>query len=192
MKKTTPEKLKRAGMITVIAAMIVSLIAMPVFAWFYLGYNLAIYAPVSSPESLYIGAGHCDSDHFEEARYIYFDTMEQKLDDEGSGTHWDKVFCVYGKMVSGYRIQLAFTTNKQFTYELYEAEEENEESASTIVTYTTHTDDPTTYYYKIKGDKIEGGYLNQSGTDILADSSLHESTYGDYSVGNVHKSAQPL
>ena len=179
-----------------LAAVVLIAAAMPVFAWFYVQRDLAAYAPVASPEALYIGAGHCEQDNgtgritsFEDIRYLYFDAMDIKDDAEGDGKHWDAVFCVYGKMVSGYRIQLAFTTNNQFTYELYNATESQVESED-AVEYTTHGDVPGTYYYSIDGDAIGGRFLNKAvDAEILADDTKHDDTYG---YGHVHKYAEPI
>lgn len=47
-----------------------------------------------------------------------------------------------------------------------------------------------TFYYNIDGDKISGNYLNQNGSEILANSTLHEKSYDSY--GNVQKNAEAL
>ena len=189
--------------------------ATPVLAWFYSQRMLAAYAPISSPESLYIGAGHWDEEtgHFEDIRYLYFDAVDAKDDAEGSGSHWDRVFCVYGKMVSGYRLQLSFTTNNQFTYEIYPADEhgpatelEEAEKEALLddgaVLYTTHETTPRNFYYTIKdvddgaggtekAEKLAVTYLNRAEVaEVLANSSKHSDTYASYS--QVHKYAEPL
>lgn len=207
MKNKTSEKTNGLGVIALIIATIMLLVAVPVVAWFSIQRNLAAYAPIFSPESLYIGAGHCERNQFEDIRYLYFDAMDAKPDGGGSsGMHWDRVFCVYGKRVSGYRIQLAFTTNKQFVYEIYNATEYTEEDIGNMeeetvtalepVAYTTHAATPVTYYYAVDGGAIGGTYLNKQGSDeILADSSLHGRTYDDGngdSYDNVHKYAEPI
>ena len=78
------------------------MIAVPSFAWFYVQRNLAAYAPIFSPEANYIGAGHLEptTDHFEDIRYMYFDTKEAEVGGGGEYSYWDKVFCIYGKRVS--------------------------------------------------------------------------------------------
>ncbi|MBO4573507.1 MAG: hypothetical protein J5762_07095 [Clostridia bacterium] len=209
------EKVKKILFITGMVVLISCIVATPVLAWFYSQRMLAAYAPLSSPESLYIGAGHWDEEtgHFEDIRYLYFDAVDAKDDAEGGGSHWDRVFCVYGKMVSGYRLQLSFTTNNQFTYEIYPATESLPSTSLTpeqiedlvddgAVLYTTHETTPRNFYYTIKdvddgaggtekAAKLLGHYLNKAEVgEILANSAMHTSTYSTYS--NVHKYAEPL
>ena len=106
-------------------------------------------------------------------------------------------------------MQLAFTTNKQFTYEIYNADEytqaeienltESEREALEPVAYTTHVATPATYYYSIKINPLteekepplSGTYLNKAaGEEILANATKHGATYGSYN--NVHKYAEPI
>lgn len=181
---------KKATFIFSLIAIMATAVAVPVFAWFYRQRELAAYAPISSPESLYIGAGHTEGDFFEDIRYLYFDAIDAEKDDVGDGYHWDRVFCVYGKMVSGYRLQLGFTTNNQFTYEIYNATESLVSSAGAVA-HTTHATTPVTYYYSVNGAAIAGRYLNKAaGDEILANDDEHEATYDEYD--NVHKYAEPI
>lgn len=166
------------------------------FAWLAMRRNLLSYAPVASPELLFIGAGHREFDavnhkftdnHFEDIRYLYFNGID--VDEEKE--YYDYVFCVYGNMVAGYKLQLAYTTNNQFSYEIIPATESAVASVGATA-YTTHTDPPATYYYTATGSPLAGRFLNARtvGTETVADASLHTDTYGDYS--NVHKYGEPL
>ena len=194
-----------------IAALLLALISltisMPVYAWFAKQHELAAYAPVSSPEALYLGAGHTDleNNQFEDIRYMYFTGL-----DLTNGIRYDyRVFCVYGKAVEGYKLQLAYTTNNQFTYELFHAYES--ESEGSVVSYLTHSSTPTTYYYSLAyvssanpltvaaptnenpaSSAIAGTYLNKQtvGGEDLASGSLHSDTYGEYT--KVNKYAEPI
>lgn len=245
-------------------------------AWFSLWRDIAAYAPISSPESLFIGAGHCDIDidEIEYVNYLYFDAMEGVLEthgtpkDESDDTYyWDRVFCIYGKMVHYYKIQLAFTTNNQFTYEIFNATEYTSEQYGYITAAVTeinktatpkisfestpHTinyGDRATYYYslnsvnknvlteglalrdataedaaadgrdlpykvptndlktavsgKVTSTVKAGTYLNKAEvSEILADSSRHDVTYGSYDkesktyinpYDHVNKYAEPI
>ena len=144
---------------------------------------------ISSPEALYIGAGHTeiDNDRFEDIRYMYFNGMDVADD------YVDRVFCVYGKAVAGYRLQLAYTTNNQFSYSIFPAREASVESEG-AVEYVTHGETPETYYYSINGAAISGSFLNSQVVDgkTLADGSLHTETYDAYSSSNVSKYAEPI
>lgn len=193
------KKLKFAWAIFVLIVLIICLTSLPVFAWFYLQRNMSVYAPISSPESLYIGAGHCETDRFEDIRYLYFNGI-----DAGGDAHWDHVFCVYGKAVAGYRLQLAYTTNNQFSYEIFNATEHTQAEFEALesaagrsiehVEYETHTATPEVYCYTISGEAIDGSPLNQTTDDgkVIADSSKHSATYGTYSSENVQKFAEPI
>lgn len=178
-------------LLTVSVALIMA-IALPVYAWLAGEKQLAAYAPVSSPEALYIGAGHTDlsDNRFEDIRYMYFNGMDAT---DAEHHYVDRVFCVYGKSVSGYRLQLAYTTNNQFSYQIYHATESSVESAGAVV-YTTHDATPATYYYSINGAALAGSYLNKTTVDgeDLATDAYHSATYGAYSRSNVSDYAEPI
>ncbi|MBR4910943.1 MAG: hypothetical protein IKZ47_06455 [Clostridia bacterium] len=172
------------------------LLATSVYAWFAVGKRLISYAPVASPVSLFIGAGHREfddvnhqftDDHFEDIRYLYFNGIDVTADAD----HYDYVFCIFGKMVQNYKLQLAYTTNNQFSYSLYHATESTVASEGATA-YITHTDTPQTYYYSPTGAAIAGSFLNDRTVlgETLADSTLHSDTYGAYS--NVDKYVEPL
>lgn len=189
------------------AALIILVVAvvLPVFAWFT-NAGIAAYAPISSHESLYIGAGHIeitDSDFdpdvkLEDVRYLYLDGID--LTDENK-EYFDYVFCVYGKSLQAFNLQIAYTTNNQFTYEIYAANESSVTSAGAIA-YTTHDDvSPQTYYYSIaeySSDPepvpvpVAGTALNATTVDgkTVANSTKHTATYGSYA--NVNRFAEPI
>lgn len=188
---------KRKGLFSALtAAILLVLLSISVVAWLVMRQGLLSYAPIARPEPLFIGAGHRNIDtvnheftdnYFEDIRYLYFNGIDVKTDQ----AYYDYVFCVYGTMVPGYKIQLAFTTNNQFTYEIYHATESTVESEGAVA-YTTHTDNPQTYYYKAYGQAIAGDFINArtvSG-DTIADNTFHELTYGDYD--EVDKYGEPL
>ena len=177
-------------------AVVLALLAVSVVAWFLMQQGLLSYAPIAKPEPLFIGAGHRNFDaqnhaftdnYFEDIRYLYFNGIDVNAEQE----YYDYVFCVYGSMVPGYKIQLAYTTNNQFTYEIYHATESTTPSEGAIA-YTTHTDNPQTYYYTAYGAPLAGDFVNArtvSG-ETLANDLKHELTYGDYD--EVDKYGEPL
>ena len=183
-------------------ALIALIISLPAYAWFAKLHKLAAYAPVSSPEALFIGAGHTDfeNNQFEDVRYIYFTGL-----DATEETRYDyRVFCIYGKAVPGYKLQLAYTTNNRFTYDLFHAYESDTEQPGSVVSYKTHTarggETPPTYYYSFgyvsalnplevvepteenPASPIDGIYLN-SDDGLLATNALHSETYAVYDGG---------
>ena len=180
-------------------------VAIPSFAWF-VKTSLVAYAPVSSNESLYIGAGHIqltkdgserdifDTDYpFEDVRYLYL----EGIDATDGNPYQDFVFCVYGENIANFKLQLAYTTNNQFDYEIYEAMEATVDSTG-AVRYDVHDDTEghlQTYYYTTKtGVAIAGTFLNKttSGGETLADSTKHADTYGSYASSKVNKYAEPI
>ena len=156
------------------------------YAWYSTRAGIAVYAPVTSPEALYIGAGHRDmtEDTFEDIRYLYFGG----LDAEGAD-YVDKVFCVYGSGIGAYKIQLAYTTNNPFTYQLYHA---TESEVSGSVAYVVHQGEAKTYYYSANGEAVSGNYLNRTTENgvSVATSANHADTYGEYNA--VQKHAEPI
>ena len=197
MKKGFGQKLafllKKTNFITVVILAAMLIAATPVLAWFYVKKNLGAYAPVSSPESLYIGAGHRDIENemFEDIRYLYFDSIDAAKNIE----YWDHVFCVYGKAISHFRIQLAYTTNNQFEYEIYPAVESSVESEG-AVKYVTHTSTPETYYYTINGEALAGTALNETTVNgkklgvFDTNNTYFSNTYGSYD--NLNQYAVPV
>ena len=182
---------KRSFTIFALIVAILSATVLPIYAWFFLEKNVAFYAPISSPEALYIGAGHKDilNDEFEDIRYLYFDELDASSDIGYS----DYVFCVYGKAVNNFRLQLAYTTNNQFTYSLYHATE-SQEATEGAVKYVTHSQTPETYYYSVNGPAIEGVFLNKLEGLNLGDKTdeMHGETYNVYPSSGVNNYAEPI
>lgn len=110
--------------------------------------------------------------------------------DVENGSYKDFVFGIGGADVQQYQIQLAHTTNIPFEYEIYRAKSVSETEKSTeAVVYVSDSDG--TFYYDKSGDSpISGKYLNRDGTEILANSTLHEKSYDSY--GNVQKNSKAL
>ena len=171
---------KKICLIALSVLMIVAAIVLPVFAWFASN-QIAAYAPISSHEAIYIGAGHIEIDGsdfdpdyaLEDVRYLYLEGVD--LTDEDKD-YYDYVFCVYGKSISHFKLQLAYTTNNQFTYSIFEANEEDDPEDfavdTDIIAHTTHDEtNPQTYYYQATGDALAGSYLNKTisdGKDMLS------------------------
>ena len=212
MDKRSVRKIFISALLLVLAVAV----AIPSFAWF-VKTGIVAYAPVSSNESLYIGAGHIqlkrDSESapyyfdpaypFEDVRYLYL----EGIDAQDGVTYQDFVFCVYGENISNYKLQLAYTTNNQFVYEIYDATESTADSAG-AVRYDVHDDTEghtQTYYYTATGVALAGTYLNdktEGGQTLGKDSSdesayaeslkYHKQTYGSYDSSKVNKYAEPI
>ena len=193
-KKRPVRKLIAAIIGVLIAAVMMTV---PVYAWFGLRKTLASYAPIANPEALYIGAGHRNYDEashrftdtdFEDIRYLYLEGIDAEEEDV---EYYDYVFCVYGRSVSQYRLQLAYTTNNQFTYDIFPATESTSISSSAIE-HTVHYSPFTTYYYTVSSGAIAGDFLNEQtvGSESIATNAKHTETYNSYS--RVQKYAEPL
>ena len=195
-KAALKRRLKKIFVTILSIVIALTMLVVPAFAWFSIMRLLGAYIPISKPESLYIGAGHREfdpvnkvflDDHFEDIRYLYFNG----IDVNEEATYYDYVFCIFGKAVSGYKLQLAYTTNNQFTYQIFRATESQVASAGAVV-YTTHAATPGTYYYSVNGAALAGNFLNDQTVngELLADATEHTATYGSYS--NLDKYAEPL
>ena len=171
--------------------------AIPVYAWFSRQRKAAEMFKVANPNALYINAAQReDQVQFElggininayvtNERGEYVDA-EGELIEEGQDpikiTKKQYVFSVSGSNVNSYILQMAHTTNNQFTYKLYEATRkstEPEDNATEFVKYTPNSEarsenpltvigddlvdsmsDNTARYYW-KGDEVTGTYKNQ-------------------------------
>ena len=206
------------------------LVAIPVAAWFANRREIVKLQRISSPNSLFLSAAHReDSQCFEingiDADELVVDGYGNKILDldgkEQKITHKDYVFCVTGDSVDKFMIQLAYTTNNPFTYEVYAAEElrTNPRISGVAVDYVDYeykgigvtgmpeiTDAPvspsTHLYYRIDTSVTEGGaagkyngrYLNLVNTSSGPDANgtYHEQTYDEYSSSKVHHDAEPV
>ena len=199
-------KIKRFILITTIFTVIVASLAAPIFAWFCMKNEILFYSPLSSPEAIYFGAGHTElrgindveEDTFEDIRYLYFEGVDLTDGNFAPNNYSDHVFCVFGRGVSGYKLQVAFTTNNNFRYQIYEVTETSNSNAENIVvSHTTHESTPRTFYYCLNDEEnalVEGSFLNQVNDEMLAENNdtYYTSTYGEYSNSKVDKHAVPL
>ena len=169
--------------------------SLSIYAWFSISQaEIASYIPVASPQALYIGAGHAEIvngtiEEYEDVRYLYISEVDVT---EGL-PYRDYLFCVCGRSVSTFRVQLAYTTNNQFSYEVYQATEYN---TSPGFEYTDHLSSSGTYYYRRGNSPLNGTYKNRviSGFEAIADSSSLSVTYntssGTYTL--VDQYANPI
>ena len=137
MKTGASKKIIIAALVRTIIACVLMVCAAcaATFAWWDLSRKeVASYVPIHAEDSLFIGAGHRDmeNDTTEDIRYLYFGEMDANGD-----PYVDRVFCICGKGVHSYKIQLAYTTNNPFTYELYHATESTTASEGAVL-HTTH------------------------------------------------------
>lgn len=174
------EKKKKRQLVIAVSLSVVLLVALPVYAWFTHKRSIALTTKINAPTQLYITAGNKES----------VANLEMADIDVENGSYKDFVFGIGGTDVQTYQIQLAHTTNIPFEYEIYRAKsvQEADKDDDTVVYVSNEVN--KTFYYNIDGDKILGNYLNQNGSEILANSTLHEKSYDSYS--NVQKNAEAL
>ncbi|MBO4216458.1 MAG: hypothetical protein J5940_00785 [Clostridia bacterium] len=186
-ERNAAKKKTRMGirLATLISAVVMLLSAFTVWAWLYQGRRVAAIDEVSNPTSIYISAANK-----EDIRYIDLSGI-----DVSEGDHKDFVFCVRGDHVNNYRLQLAYTTNNQFSFSVYSAFEKDENpipANATVVDYYTHTTSHALvqYYVTSGASPLSGIYLNKKATAsdglklayldeeaLYPDRNLHPDTY---------------
>lgn len=147
-KLRTKEKVMAVAALTMTLAV---LVAIPTMAWFAHQKKLSTMAKVNSPAKLSLRSGAGE------------DIIQFKMADidAENGNYKDFVFCVEGEDISQYNIQLAHTTNINFTYTLYQANPDEDYDPSTDtggVEYITETRDKV--YYMPANSALEGSYVN--------------------------------
>ena len=110
---TDKKKQKRKLILSGVALALSGLILVVSYAWFYMRREMSTVAWIKAPIVLDIRAGN-DQD-------IKYLDMGNIAVGEGDGSK-DYVFCVYGKPVDNYSLQLAYTTNIAFHYDVYRAD----------------------------------------------------------------------
>lgn len=150
-------------------------------------------AEIDAPMAIWIRAG---GNPAEDAKYL--DMSDINVAGASRETYY--VFAVAGEYVSQYKIQLAYTTNNQFSYEIYQAETTTEQDEA-LYTYYPHTSGNSNpiYYVKANETKINMTPLNAKSGNMLADPTDTDSvdTYGAYATettlgDHVHENAWPL
>lgn len=224
------------------------LTAIPVYAWFTSQRKAAEMYKIEYPNSLYINAAHReDQIYFEldavnvnefekdsDGKVIYYTdstyTNPKTINVDGKEiydtngvakiiTSQKYVFSVFGTNTDKFKLQLSYTNNNQFKYNLYEADEKTKEQfdnlSPTSVNYVvrsangagSHTasstvfsddinlnDKDVDYYYVYGSTSIQGSYLNakQGSNNLLADNSgkYYSNNYSDNT--NVEEKSIPI
>ena len=147
-------KAKKAQAIIAAALSVFLLIAIPTYAWFFLGSRVEILTRIKAPTTLDIRAGHAYS-----VEYLDLSDIDATdVDGNGYG-HKDYIFAIKaGSSINSYDIQIAHTTNIPFTYTLYRASELGESGdesfkpeisgyVATFEYYDEDTEISAVYYY---------------------------------------------
>ena len=110
---TDKKKQKRKLILSGVALVLSGLVLMVSYAWFYMRREMSTVAWIKAPIVLDIRAGNN-----QDIKYL---DMGNIAVGETDG-YKDYVFCVHGKPVDYYSLQLAYTTNIAFHYEVYRAD----------------------------------------------------------------------
>lgn len=188
--------LSRSKKIQASAAAVVTLvlvIGLPVFAWFTSERKTATVIKINAPTTIKIGAGNEEPVEMIDLSNI---NVEEYLDEESKTlkTEGTYVFCVTGKYLSKYDLQIARTTNIDFDYELYRVDSKTYEdviskgitekptigSGYEIAEYKSELDGNTYYYpYQTSNstDKTQGNITNNGAF-------LNFKSNGSHTIGN--------
>ena len=187
------------------------------YAWFSEQKKAAEMFKVKHPDLLYLNAAHG-----EDQIYFNLGNIDIYLQDE-NGNFVDAsgnrladgvppvratnryVFSVSGSNTTAFTLQLAYTTNNDLEYRVYNAAELDTKPSGDHVDYVLHEDDPSTasvneasvetHRYYTKGSQVSFNKMNPDSTNshlALADSSnrYYSANYGSGSL--VHENAVPM
>lgn len=134
------------------------IVALPTYSWYSYQKELAITTKINSPSMLEIKSGGKPG---EEQSIINFEMSDIDVEDQAHNTyvedgktyHYkDFVFCVKGKSISAYDLQLAHTTNIPFRYQIFRVVQDDNGS----IVYVSK-DKTVIQNYKMARVKITGG-----------------------------------
>ena len=149
---------KKNQLVAAVALTLALAIVLPVFAWFTNQKKAAEMYKIEYPNTLFLNAAHReDCTNFEingiNADEVLTDYWKHPILYNGSEqkiTSKYYVFNVTGDSIDKFTIQLAYTTNNPFTYELYAAKELSEEPSQTSGTEVNFVE------YSLTGETVDG------------------------------------
>ena len=213
-KVNITRRLTLVVVLSYVLAMCIVLTAIPIYGWLYYGRRAIGFAKISTPTALYISAANKEAIANLDLSGIDVEngTPEEVGGVETGRLYQDFIFCIHGNHVLSYRMQLAYTTNNQFEFDVYPAAlAANAGSvpgtAISHVTYVTHPESPSLpetlhYYVESSTSALAFTFLNRKSTspEILAytdndtaaagSKNYHGDTYEGYD--EVHRYAEPI
>ena len=153
----------------------------PVGAWFYVERKAAAVGKISAPVSIHLGAANTDNIIWMDMTGLDLSSGNASSPDDGT-RYKDYVFSIYGEDAHRFRIQLAYTTNNQFEYELYPAvllssgAEAPSGNLGTVRYRTNPTDGSAS---------VEQIYYIASGTSSIPFTKLNEKTVSGEKLGKL-------
>ena len=190
--KKNKKKSIRMLILAALGLVAVSIVSI-VYAWFFYTRQIDTFTWIKTPIRLEIGSGNNHS-------IVYLDMGS--IDAENN-TSADYVFCVYGEPVDLYSLQLAYTTNIAFNYDIYRAELSDGKSNGDKQVPFTYTDESGTHTEQFCYDPnskpiIQAKSLDSMSSEEIKKHQSHRLSYGDDEGQNpipeakVQKNAQPL
>ena len=180
------QKLLRAVPRTVLTVFVcAAILGASAWAWLSHRRTVAGIAIIDSPMNIYITAAHSED-------LIYLDLTDINLEDNtntiGGQRYKDYVFSITGENIQNFKLQLAYTTNNQFSFEVYEAQEVQQGTAGALP-YVSNVQANKTYYYE-RGELEPLYYFNKttSNGNELGDEDhlVSTETYSDYETVNAY------
>lgn len=192
MKKNKKKKI----LLFTLAALGLIAVGIAVYAWFFYKRQVETLTWIKTPIRLEIGSGNNHD-------IAYLDMGS--IDAETEGNAVDYVFCVYGEPIDIYSLQLSYTTNIPFYYDIYRAnlfKNNNSNSDDKEVNFTYNengTEQTEKFTYKSTSTPIISAepLSKMDETQIKAHQS-HNLSYGDDKGENpvdsnkVQSNAEPL
>ena len=159
------------------------------FAWFFYRRELDTLTWIKTPIRLDIRSGNDHDIAYLDLGSIDADTPDRTI---------ERVFCVYGEPVDIYSLQLAYTTNIAFYYDIYRASYDPD-NGNVVFTYTDGVGDHTEKFsYKESDQVIAAKPLSKMSETEIAAHQSHILSYGDdkglnpVDAGKVQSNAEPL
>lgn len=176
MRVNTDDKKKKRKLILSGAALVISALLLAIsYAWFCTQREMTTAAWIKAPIVLDIRAGNNQD-------IKYLDMGDIEVGESQSGSK-DYVFCVYGKPVDNYSLQLAYTTNIAFHYDVYRADLKADGSGK--VTFESPDNRAT---FNIVGNPVISGLsMNEikANKESPAKYQSHALSYGDEKKENI-------
>ena len=176
MRGNTENKKKNRKLILSGAALVISALLLVVsYGWCYVQREMTTTAWIKAPIVLDIRAGNN-----QDIKYLDMGNIEVG---EGTAGSKDYVFCVYGKPVDNYSLQLAYTTNIAFHYDVYRADLVDNGSGTVVFESPKNT----ATFNKDEVPVISGLSMNEINEkkESPAKYQSHDLSYGDEKKENI-------
>lgn len=182
-------KQKMVFLLSILSVLISIIVLVTVsLSWFFTKRELDTLTWIKTPIVLSIGSGN---DH----SIVQLDMGNIDVENNSSV---DYVFCVHGEPVDIYSLQLAYTTNIAFYYDIYRADMTNDSEGAVTSIYTSEDgEEHKEYFQKVDDAVISGKPLDKMTSDEKAEHQKHSLSYGlndgnSVDENQVQRNAEPL